>query len=420
MEAGRERDIVQLKMAIITYYDITRDADGVYTNENYTDFLNELAGLVGRITFVGALAKPDHPEHYRDGKSSYRRPLAHPNLDVVFVGEATGQLPFWATIKKAFNKIVSIWGIIGEADVVYITVPYFNGLIAAFLCLLRGKPYGFYVAADWNEFIEHSVRTGEWKHGSHRLRRRVSLWGDAFLSRRAAYIVVAGDKSLGKYLQLHSNSHAVKPMLNITPNDFLFARPPLQLEKYRLIYVGALLTRKNIDKILEAVATLEQRRPGSVICDIVGHGPADYTDFIIDLARKLNVRHAVKFHGRVTDKDELRRLYRRSDIFLLPSTAEGFPRVLYEAMSQGCLVAASDISTIVAMLTQDQDFIALDPDRSETIVDAVERFYANPDFVTKMRARNENFIRTRIVNMTTAQQLIDVLEATPGISAGHA
>lgn len=418
MKAGSERDIANLKMAIISYYDITRDADGVYTNENYTDFLNELAGFVGCITFVGALAKPDHPEHYRDGKSSYRRPLVHSNLDVVFVGEATGQLPFWATVKKAFNKIASIWGIIGRANVVYITVPYFNGLIAAFLCLLRGKPYGFYVAADWNEFIEHSVHTGEWKHGSYELRRRVSLWGDTFLSRRSAFIVVAGDKSLKKYSRLQRNSHAVKPMLNITPQDFLFARPVLQPEKYRLIYVGALLTRKNIDKILEAVATFEARKPGSVICDIVGHGPADYTDFVIDLSKKLGVEHAVKFHGRVTDKDELRRLYRNSDIFLLPSTAEGFPRVIYEAMSQGCLVAASDISTIVAMLTPDQDFIALDPDYSMTIVKAVDRFYENPDFVAKMRVCNEHFIRSRIVNLTAAQQLISVLEATSGISTG--
>jgi glycosyltransferase involved in cell wall biosynthesis len=407
-----------LRVAMFAYCDITTDADGIYTNDNYSVFVNELAGLVGHMVFAGARADTKNPVHYRDGRSLYRRALHHDNLDVRMVGRSGGGATLGARLGSVASKAASLWKIVGEADLVYITVPHVSGLIAAALCLLRGKPYGFYVGADWVELMDHAERSGEWQHGFSSLRRRLSLFGDRLLSRRADFIIAAGDKSLNKYLTLNANSHAVVPMVNVAPQEFRFDRSALDAEQYRLVFVGALIARKNVDKILEAVAELERRHPGRVICHIVGNGPPDYTALLERLAGELGIERAVVFHGRVTDNRLLQDIYHGADIFLLPSAAEGFPRVIYEALSQGCLVAASGISTITEMLEPEEDFIAIDPDKASTMVEAIERLYGDAELVSRMRARNEDFVRERIVNSTAARQFVSVVENTPSLWRG--
>lgn len=402
-------------VVMFAYCDITKDEGGIYTNDNYSDFVNELSGFVGRMTFVGAKAHTKNPVHYKDGKSLYRRPLRHENLTVRLVGESGGSPRLWPTLKRVAAKMRALWAVIGDADIVYLTVPHVSGLIAAVLCLMRGKPYGFYVGADWVELMDHSERSGEWRHGFNSLRRWLSLLGDRVLSRHADFIITAGDKSLNKYKALNANTHAVVPMVNVAPQEFRFGRQEMRRDQYRLIFVGALIARKNVHKILEAVAELDRRRPGGVICHFAGHGPSDYTERLEGLVDDLGIAHAVIFHGRVTDKKILQDLYHDADVLLLPSAAEGFPRVIYEALSQGCLVVASGIETITAMLKPDTDFMAIDAERAFSMVEAVERLYGDPKLVERMRVRNEDFVRDRIVRSTAARQFVSVVETTPSL-----
>jgi glycosyltransferase involved in cell wall biosynthesis len=71
------------------------------------------------------------------------------------------------------------------------------------------------------------------------------------------------------------------------------------------------------------------------------HIPSDgpLTDELRRMTEKLGVD--VEFHGRVTD-EELVDLYRRADLFCLPSKNEGLPLAMLEALSCGTPVLVSD------------------------------------------------------------------------------
>ncbi len=403
---------MSLHVVFIAYCVITRDRDGVYTNDNYSDFLNEFAGYVSELTFIGGAATSANAEYFNvDGTSRYRRPITHPNVRVQTAGVVSSSLSMWQTLKATLVKLKVMMRAIKGADIVYITIPSFMGLIIAFLCWLRRKPFGFYVGADLIEVMDHFSRTGELKHGFVSIRRWLSISGDRFLARRARFIIVAGEQSYVKYRSLNSNTYAVKPMVNVTPQAFDFKRPAQPMLCCQVIFVGALVPRKNVDQLLRAIGELDEAAPGSVFCRIVGHGKPDYIDMLTDLVRELKLEKIVRFYGRVTDNVILQDLYRASDILVLPSSAEGFPRVLYEAMSKGCLIIASGISSITAMLIPDSDFLAIEPEKHGSIAAAIRRLSSDTALALSMRNRNESFVRARITNATAAEQLASVLSS---------
>jgi phosphatidylinositol alpha-1,6-mannosyltransferase len=93
---------------------------------------------------------------------------------------------------------------------------------------------------------------------------------------------------------------------------------------------------KHVDNLLRAmqIAPLASAR-----LTIVGDGPR--RSVLERLAVDIGVTERVSFTGRVDD-ETLRHLYRDNDLFVLPSTGEGFGLVYVEAMAHGlpCIGAA--------------------------------------------------------------------------------
>ncbi len=108
-----------------------------------------------------------------------------------------------------------------------------------------------------------------------------------------------------------------------------------------LLFVGRLVTRKGVDRLLQALATVTDR---DWRLEIVGFGPE--RERLEALARELGLKERVAFLGRVSD-DELGGAYRRATCFVLPATlderedTEGLGVVLLEAMSYGVPVLAT-------------------------------------------------------------------------------
>jgi len=114
--------------------------------------------------------------------------------------------------------------------------------------------------------------------------------------------------------------------------------PPLQ-PPYRVLSVSRLAEPdryKGLDHTLEALALV--RATGlEVRYQIAGDGPDAAR--LRRLAEKAGI--AVLFHGQVGD-DELQALYKESDLFVLPSGAEGFGIVYLEALGHARPVIAAE------------------------------------------------------------------------------
>ncbi len=100
--------------------------------------------------------------------------------------------------------------------------------------------------------------------------------------------------------------------------------------------------RKGHNEILKAIALLKKQGL-NVNVKFVG---ADYKDGIAklkDYANKLNISQQVEFLGYL-QREELSIYLENVDIFVLPTKAEGLPRVIIEAMAKGLPCITTNVS----------------------------------------------------------------------------
>jgi glycosyltransferase involved in cell wall biosynthesis len=109
---------------------------------------------------------------------------------------------------------------------------------------------------------------------------------------------------------------------------------------FKILCVGRLVQQKRFDLLIYALAQLV-RENKKIELHIVGDGPLK--DELEQLAVTEKTQQYVHFHGWL-DKNELKKQYRDSDVFVLPSIEEGMPNVVLEAMASGLPIIASNVS----------------------------------------------------------------------------
>jgi len=129
-----------------------------------------------------------------------------------------------------------------------------------------------------------------------------------------------------------------------------------------VLFVGRLVPRKGVDRLIEAMARIADR-PWRL--EIVGFGPG--RERLEALAAERGLADRVAFRGRLSDAD-LATAYRRAACFVLPATldaradTEGLGVVLLEAMSVGTPVVATRRGGIVDVVTDGDTGILVEDD----------------------------------------------------------
>ena len=129
--------------------------------------------------------------------------------------------------------------------------------------------------------------------------------------------------------------------------------------------------RKGVERVITALPALRARFPDLAYA-IVGDG-ADRPR-LEALARDQGVAGLVHFLGRIPD-DELVEHYRMADLFVMPSTKEGFGIVFLEAMACGLPAIGGDADGSVDPLAGSPLGRAVPP---EQLADAIARVLATP------------------------------------------
>lgn len=130
--------------------------------------------------------------------------------------------------------------------------------------------------------------------------------------------------------------------------------------------------RKGINQIIEALAQLKKK---GIIVNVSFAGK-DYNGGIEKLqqyAQSLGVGEQVNFLGFVS-REELSRLLDTSDLYVMPTKAEGLPRVIIEAMAKGLPCISTPVSGNPELLSEhylvDYYDVAALADRIEELVNA--------------------------------------------------
>ena len=144
--------------------------------------------------------------------------------------------------------------------------------------------------------------------------------------------------------------------------------------------MARLHTEKGIEHGLRAVADLIARRPRVQVCyRIVGDG--EEHERLVATAEALGLGRTVTFLGALPTPDVIAWMH-ASQIFMLPSLAEGTPTVLLEAQATGLPVLATDVGGVRDIVPSGAGFVvpAADPaalaDKLALLVDHPERWPA--------------------------------------------
>lgn len=149
-----------------------------------------------------------------------------------------------------------------------------------------------------------------------------------------------------------------------------------------LISVGELITRKNHETVLRAIADM------NVYYIIAGNG--DLREHLENLIATLGLGDRVKLLGFRSDIQEL---LEASDIFVFPSLQEGLPVALMEAMASGLPCVVSNIRGNNDLLENTEGGFLCDPDNVSEFTDRLNHLISDPSLWEKMGKNNLNVIQ---------------------------
>ena len=246
--------------------------------------------------------------------------------------------PFIIGLEAAVHTFKGIWyAKKAHADIVHIhaigpaiTIPFAKLLGLNIVMTHHGLDYN---REKWGFFARFVLRMGE-------------MFAAVFAKDIISISTVISETLKKKYnrtqrVHLIYNGITTLPISNTTHTDYLKSLG-LQSGKY-ILAVGRFVEEKRFDKLIEAYIKL--KRPDMQLV-IVGN--ADYeTDYCCSL-KDFAIENQVILPGIIKGQ-HLSDLYANAALFVLPSSHEGLPITLLEAMSFERKVLASDIPANLAV-----------------------------------------------------------------------
>ncbi len=143
----------------------------------------------------------------------------------------------------------------------------------------------------------------------------------------------------------------------------------------RLLTVGRMASVKGIPVLLEAIKQLQDGHP-DIKLTVVGDGP-EREDFQ-RRASELGIAERVDFVG-YQSQAQVRERLSETDVFVLPSFAEGVPVVLMEAMAAGVPVVTTRIAGVGELVDDGASGRLVPPGDKDCLADAINELLNDAD-----------------------------------------
>lgn len=166
-------------------------------------------------------------------------------------------------------------------------------------------------------------------------------------------------------------------------------REKLPSQTHDLIYVGVLIPRKGVHFLLDAFAKIAPEYADSHLWLIGSADNPEYTAQIKSQAEKLSLANRVTFTGKISQA-ELAKYLGRCRALVLPSSSEGLPRVVVEAMLAAMPIVATCVSGIPDVIQDGVNGYLIPPESADALETALRKVMQNPD-VDAMGAQGHDF-----------------------------
>jgi len=166
-----------------------------------------------------------------------------------------------------------------------------------------------------------------------------------------------------------------RPGISFNYTDIISNKELYPKIAYNLLYLGRLDVEKGLIELLDAVDIIKSKKIYNFKLTIVGDGYDE--EYIKNYSDNLKLGDIVNFHGPENDLNKLRNFYLESDLFILPTHHEGFPRTLYEAMIFGVPIITTFVGGISSRMKDNYNCLKIERTSPVSIVDKVEYAFKN-------------------------------------------
>jgi glycosyltransferase involved in cell wall biosynthesis len=166
--------------------------------------------------------------------------------------------------------------------------------------------------------------------------------------------------------------------------QLFLAKHQLKPEHKIILYVGSEHPRKNLGVLLEAFARVARHDPNVRLLKVGEPGVAAGRAAFLTACDRLSVRSRVRLLGTLND-DDLRLVYSMADVFVFPSTFEGFGLPPLEAMACGCPTVISRATSLPEVVGDAA--VLCDPSDAAAVTHGINSILDNPARARELRER---------------------------------
>jgi len=175
----------------------------------------------------------------------------------------------------------------------------------------------------------------------------------------------------------------------------------------RLLFIGRIDRIKGLRVLLSAFKAVRVRHPDATLT-LVGDGPD--RALLTAEAAAAGLGDVVAFTGYLSQKAVAARLA-ETDVFVLPSFAEGVPVVLMEALASRRAVVATSVAGVGELVRDGVSGLLVPPGDSVTLAGAIETLLTDPALRARMGEAGRAAVAADFTAATEARRLWRLIEA---------
>jgi glycosyltransferase involved in cell wall biosynthesis len=205
--------------------------------------------------------------------------------------------------------------------------------------------------------------------------------------RRVDRLIVLGESWRAFFISIGLRPEQIVVLANpvVLPSAIPTRLPRRQVQ---LVYLGRISAQKGAFDLVEAVASLPPSCLARVKVVLAGDGELTRLRRVIEQHR---IQHAVEVRDWLNPV-ERDRLLASSDVFVLPSYAEGLPMALLEAMAWGLPAVCTAVGSIPRQVRDGIEGFLVQPGNAAHLAHAIERIVGDD----ALRARMATAARARV------------------------
>lgn len=367
-------------------------------------YIERLAALFDEVDICAIVI--DLAQTDAEDRARYVHVLGLPNAVVHNLSVRSGHsalAPGW--LGRQLGAYAKLRHLCKSWDFALIMAPGWPALMSWVRSHVDHWPYAVCFRGEWVEVAKHRFPRNRWLRWLLPLYLHLIQRIESRILYDAAIRMTEGFALADRYPTL-ANSILSTVTLELPLEQFRRRSDTCMQMPARLIYVGSLVRRKGVDVTMRALAQLVAQG-FDLEFHIVGDGPEQAR--LEQLCTRLGLGERIKFHGYVPNSPAVLDLYYRSDVFVLHSYSEGFPRVIYEAMSQSLPVIAARVGGIPIILEDEETALLVEPGDEQSLARGIARILT--DTPLRQRLIRQGYeLAYQIISSDPVEQAVELFQ----------